>query len=60
MSMYIRHERAYDSLVLSSLPPAAVTVPSIQPNRVVFFVLLYRGLSGQIDLISAHRSAFTE
>ena len=41
---------AYDSLALSSLPPAAVTVPSIQPNRVVFFVLLYSGLCGQTDI----------
>ena len=34
----------YDSLDLSSLPPAAVTVLSIQPRRVAFLVLLCRGL----------------
>ena len=41
---HVKLHNTHDSLALSSLPPAAVTVASTAPSRVAFLVLACNGL----------------
>ena len=49
---------AHESLALSSLPPAAVTVLSIHPRRVAFLVLLCKGLQYKLKQDYYHSECY--